>query len=84
MSQKSQNSLVADVWHEEDIASLTIAIETAEKGPDMLLYVARPPKLVESRLVWRDQLQEVSILLMGRPVISIVLGVFAIRLEDAM
>jgi hypothetical protein len=79
LSQKSQNSLVADVLHEEDIAPLTIAIDTTGKGPGMLLYVARPPKLVESRLVWCDQLQEVCILLLGRPVIIIALGVFAIR-----
>jgi hypothetical protein len=51
VSSKHMNSLVADVWHVEDITSLTIAIETAEKGPDMLLYVARHPKLVVFRLV---------------------------------
>ena len=38
----------------------------------MLLYVARPPELVESRLVGRDRLQEVCIPLTGRPVIGVV------------
>jgi hypothetical protein len=38
----------------------------------MLLYVARPTKLVEARLVWRDQLREVCIPLMGQPVIGVV------------
>ena len=38
----------------------------------MLSYVARPPKLVEARLVWRDQLHEVCIPLMGQPVIGVV------------
>ena len=38
----------------------------------MLLYVARPPKLVESRLVGRDWLQEVCIPVTGRPVIGVV------------
>ena len=39
----------------------------------MLLYVARPTKLVEARLVWRDQLHEVCIPLMRQPVIGVVI-----------